>query len=103
MPETAATVQRIRARLCAALQTDAVNVEDDSALHAGHEGARGGGGHYRLHVTSARFEGLARLARHRLVYDALRDLMTADIHALTMTLLTPAEARGVPSENLPGN
>lgn len=67
-------------------------VEDESALHAGHTGAASGGGHYRLHLVSSRFEGLNRVSRHRLVYDCLGKLMKTEIHALALTLLTPAEA-----------
>ena len=67
-------------------------VEDESALHAGHAGAASGGGHYRLHLISSRFEGLNRVSRHRLVYDCLGKLMKTEIHALALTLLTPAEA-----------
>lgn len=68
------------------------HVEDESALHAGHAGAASGGGHYRLHLVSSRFEGLNRVSRHRLVYDCLGKLMKTEIHALALTLLTPAEA-----------
>jgi BolA family transcriptional regulator, general stress-responsive regulator len=67
-------------------------VEDESALHAGHAGAASGGGHYRLHLVSSRFEGLNRVSRHRLVYDCLGKLMKTEIHALALTLLTPTEA-----------
>ena len=67
-------------------------VEDESALHAGHAGAASGGGHYRLHLVSSRFEGLNRVSRHRLVYDCLGKLMKTESHALALTLLTPAEA-----------
>ena len=67
-------------------------VEDESALHAGHAGAASGGGHYRLRLVSSRFEGLNRVSRHRLVYDCLGKLMKTEIHALALTLLTPAEA-----------
>ena len=67
-------------------------VEDESALHAGRAGAASGGGHYRLHLVSSRFEGLNRVSRHRLVYDCLGKLMKTEIHALALTLLTPAEA-----------
>ena len=67
-------------------------IDDESALHAGHAGAASGGGHYRLRLVSARFEGLGKVGRHRLVYDCLRELMQKEIHALAMTLLTPAEA-----------
>ena len=69
MPE--ATVAKIRERLERAFAPLALRIEDESALHAGHEGAKSGGGHYRVHLVSPKFEGMARLARHRLVYDAL--------------------------------
>ena len=74
------------------LQPLALEVRDDSARHAGHAGARSGGGHFKIVMVCARFQGLTRLARHRLVYDCLTDLMQRDIHALAMTLLAPDEA-----------
>lgn len=64
---------------------------DDSAEHAGHAGA-GGGGHYRLLIVSAQFAGKTTLQRHRLIYDALGDLMRCRIHALSIRSLTPDEA-----------
>jgi BolA protein len=89
MPE--GTVAKIRERLERALAPLALRIEDESALHAGHEGASSGGGHYRVHLVSPKFEGLARLARHRLVYDALDDLMKREVHALSLVLLAPRE------------
>jgi BolA protein len=89
MPE--GTVERMRTRL-AALAPRELAIEDDSALHAGHEGAESGGGHYRVRIVSQRFSGLSRTARHRLVYDALHDLMQREIHALSLTLLAPDES-----------
>jgi BolA protein len=88
----AARAAAIESRLRTALAPDALEVHDDSAMHAGHEGAKSGGSHFRLHVISRKFEGLSKVARHRLVYDALQDLMKRDIHALAMTLLSPEEA-----------
>jgi BolA protein len=85
-------VERITALLQAGLAPQECQVEDESALHAGHAGAASGGGHYRLRLVSSRFEGQPRIARHRLVYDALQDMMQSDIHALAITALTPAEA-----------
>jgi len=85
-------VAQIRALLASGLAPDECEVEDESALHAGHAGAASGGGHYRLRLVSSRFEGQSRVARHRLVYDALHDMMQNDIHALAITALTPAEA-----------
>lgn len=85
--------QRIEALLTESLQPLECLVEDESHLHAGHAGAASGGGHYRLRLVSARFEALNKVARHRLVYDCLREMMTKEIHALAMTLLTPDEAQ----------
>lgn len=65
---------------------------DDSAKHAGHAGARSGGGHYRLLIVSESFCGKSTLARHRLVYDALGELMRSRIHALSIQSLAPDEA-----------
>jgi BolA protein len=61
-----------------------LEVIDDSALHAGHAGAQGGAGHFRVRIVSERFRGLALLARHRLVYDTLASLMPEEIHALSI-------------------
>ncbi|MFM7484464.1 MAG: BolA family protein [Burkholderiaceae bacterium] len=85
-------VERIQTLLYASLAPAACAVDDESHLHAGHAGAASGGGHYRLRLVSARFEGLSKVARHRLVYDALHEMMPQEIHALAMTLLTPGEA-----------
>lgn len=85
-----ATVAEMRIRL-QALTPIALAIEDESALHAGHPGAKGGGGHYRMTLVSAAFAGQPKVARHRLVYHALADLMKRDIHALAMTLLAPDE------------
>jgi BolA protein len=70
---------------------DAVHVEivDDSAAHADHLGAEGGGGHFRVVVVSPRFDGISKVAAQRLVYGALGDLMTTEIHALQMQTFTP--------------
>ncbi len=86
-----ATVTRMKA-LLAALEPVAIDIVDDSARHAGHAGAASGGGHYTLALISPRFCGLTRLARHRLVYDALDPLMRGEIHALSLNLQTPDEA-----------
>jgi BolA family transcriptional regulator, general stress-responsive regulator len=90
----APTVERIRNRLMIALAPLRMDVQDESAAHAGHAGARSGGGHYRVYLVSDRFAGLTRVARHRLVYDALEDLMQRDVHALALLLVTPDEAGG---------
>ena len=88
MSATAATIE---ARLQAALQPSSLQVRDDSALHAGHAGAREGG-HYAVHITSARFAGLSGVARHRLVYHALGPLAPLGIHALAIQARAPDEA-----------
>jgi len=80
----------IRSRL-QALDPDAVAVEDESALHAGHAGAASGGGHFRLQITSAAFSGYGKVARHRMVYAALGDLMRGRIHALAIHARAPGE------------
>ena len=80
----------IEARLRAALAPVVIEVQDDSAQHAGHAGAREGG-HYTVRLRSARFQGLARVARHRLVYDALAPLLAGGIHALAIDARAPDE------------
>jgi BolA family transcriptional regulator, general stress-responsive regulator len=85
-------IERMTALLSASLAPLECRIEDESALHAGHAGAASGGGHYRLRLVSSRFEGQSRISRHRLVYDALQEMMQQEIHALAITALTPAEA-----------
>ena len=80
----------IDARLRAALAPTALDIRDNSAQHAGHAGAREGG-HFHVAVVSDRFTGLQRLARHRLVYHALSDLMQRGIHALAIDARAPGE------------
>jgi BolA family transcriptional regulator, general stress-responsive regulator len=84
------TAGELEARLQAALAPQALAVADDSHLHAGHAGAREGR-HFSVRVTSARFAGLSRLARHRLVYDALGPLAGLGIHALALQTKAPGE------------
>ena len=80
----------IEAALATALQPESLAVQDDSHLHAGHAGAREGR-HFSVVVVSPRFEGLTRVARHRLVYDALDALMGRGIHALAIDARTPGD------------
>ena len=84
-------IEQIRERLVATFAPLDCQLHDESALHAGHAGAASGGGHYRLRLVSADFEGQSRIVRHRLVYDCLRDMMHADIHALAIIALGPSE------------
>lgn len=85
-------VPAIRAAIEAALAPLSLQVEDDSARHAGHAGARDGRGHFNVEVVSDAFRGLAPLARHRRVYDAVGTMMETDIHALSIVARTPEEA-----------
>lgn len=86
-----ARVAQIETRLRTALAPTSLEIIDESAQHAGHDGAKSGGGHYAVTIVSDRFAGQALLARHRLVYQALDELMRRDIHALRITALTPDE------------
>ncbi|PWF25199.1 BolA family protein [Corticimicrobacter populi] len=78
----------LRDRLVILQPTD-LEIEDQSHLHAGHAGSRGGASHFRLRITSPRFDGLSRVARQRLVYDALQDLIPFPIHALVLETQVP--------------
>lgn len=77
--------------LLGALQPVRIELVDDSHKHAGHVGARAGGGHYRLTIVSAQFAGKPTVARHRMVYSALGEMMKHEIHALHVTACTPDE------------
>jgi BolA family transcriptional regulator, general stress-responsive regulator len=80
------------ADLNAALPIDHIVINDESHLHAGHAGAASGGGHFKLTLVSSAFDGLKRVARHRLIYAALNRHIPAEIHALTIEAHSPAEA-----------
>ena len=82
--------EAIEAALRVALSPVEIEVRDDSHLHVGHAGAREGR-HFSVRITSARFVGCSRVARHRLVYDSLRLLMPAGIHALAIEAHAPDE------------
>jgi BolA protein len=83
------TVELIRTRL-AALEPAQLEIQDDSAKHAGHAGAKDGG-HYAVRIVAPRFAGLSTMQRHRLVYDAIGDLAQQRIHALSISAKTPDE------------
>jgi BolA family transcriptional regulator, general stress-responsive regulator len=85
-------LEKIRSQLGETLPATAVELIDDSHRHAGHAGARDGRGHFRLRIVSDAFAGLRPLQRHQLVYRSLGELMRTDIHALSITALTPEEA-----------
>ena len=86
-------VAAIRACLEARFEPIALDVQDDSARHVGHEGAKDGRGHFSVRVVSAAFRGLPALARHRAVYSALGEMMQTDIHALAIDARAPEEHR----------
>lgn len=82
-------IELLRERLTRVLQPTLLEIHDDSALHAGHAGAREGG-HYRVIIASSRFDGLPPLARHRLVYEAVGDLIGRGVHALSIDARLPS-------------
>ena len=97
-PSRQKVVESIRERL-AALQPQSLSIGDESAQHAGHEGAKSGGGHYRVTIVSAQFTGQPLLARHRLIYDALGPLMRREIHALAIDAQAPNETKTPSNED----
>jgi len=88
---TSTRVERLTERLRAGLEPEQLEVIDDSHHHAGHAGAADGRGHFTVLIVSQRFAGLGTLRRHRLVYEVVGDLMTTDIHALSIQALAPGE------------
>jgi BolA protein len=83
-----ATIERM---LNGALSPEELQVKDQSHLHAGHEGAKEGKGHFEVTIVSEKFADVNRIARHRLVYDALGAFMDSDIHALRINAYSPSE------------
>jgi BolA protein len=81
---------RIEKKL-AALKPESLEIVDESRAHAGHEGAKSGGGHYRLLIVSPAFAGKTAQLRHRMVYEALGPMMKHDIHALAIKAYAPGE------------
>lgn len=81
--------QRIRERLVAAFAPRELAIVDESHLHAGHAGAAGGLGHFRISIVADAFAGLTPVARHRRVYAALGEMMRTDIHALAIDARSP--------------
>jgi len=87
-PAGADRIAQIRQRL-AALSPAALDIQDESHLHAGHAGAAGGAGHYRVRIVADCFAGMPPVARHRLVYHHLQDLIPQSIHALAIDAQAP--------------
>ena len=77
-----------------AFKVEALKIDDESHLHAGHAGAASGGGHFKLEIVAPEFKGLNLVARHRAIYAALNCHIPKEIHALTITALAPDELRG---------
>jgi BolA protein len=87
------TIDRLRSRLTAAFAPTRLDIVDESARHAGHAGARPGGEtHFRVTIVSAVFSGQSRVARQRSVYGVLAQELATQVHALSLTALTPDEA-----------
>ncbi|MCI0399735.1 MAG: BolA family transcriptional regulator [Gammaproteobacteria bacterium] len=84
-------LSRIRQRLQERLAPSQLDIVDDSAQHVGHLGGESEAGHFSVRIVSQRFSGQSSVARHRLVYEALGDLMKTDIHALSIKALAPEE------------
>jgi BolA family transcriptional regulator, general stress-responsive regulator len=82
--------ERIRERLAAVFAPIELAVIDESHLHEGHAGAAGGASHFRVRIVAAAFRGISPVSRHRLVYDAVADLMKSEIHALAIEALPAA-------------
>jgi BolA protein len=91
LPTASASAVALKAALESAFPSGSVEVQDDSHLHAGHAGAREGS-HFTVRLVSERFAGLARVARHRLVYSSLGSLPAMGIHALVIEARAPEEA-----------
>lgn len=85
--------ERLLERLRKGLGAEHVALEDESARHAGHEGARSGAGHYRIVVVATCFAGLDHVARHRAIYAAVGDMIPHEVHALSIRSFTPEEWR----------
>ncbi|MDD5034298.1 MAG: BolA family transcriptional regulator [Methylococcaceae bacterium] len=85
-------VEEIRRRLAEAFEPTVLDIQDDSQSHAGHAGAaESGGGHFYATIVASAFEGKTLVRRHQSVYEALGEMMRADIHALSIKAFTPAE------------
>jgi len=85
-PISIARMEKYELALKEALPIESLKIDDESHLHAGHVGAQGGAGHYRIFIKSSAFTGLSRVQQHRLVYDALSAWMPYEIHALAIVI-----------------
>ena len=85
-------IEMIRERLTTTLQPAELEIIDESAKHAGHAGAASGGGHFIVNIVASAFNDKTLIQRHRLVYDAVDDIMHREIHALSIQAKTPEES-----------
>ncbi len=85
------TTELIKQKLNSALSPELLELLDNSADHAGHAGAKSGGGNYHVTIVTNAFEGKSLVQRHQLIYQALGDMMKTEIHALGINALTPSE------------
>jgi BolA protein len=90
-------LEELKQRLLARFPDAHLSLSDDSHLHAGHAGSAGGAGHFTVEIVAGDFAGLTRIARHRLVYDAVADWMPHRIHALIVKAASPAESAAATS------
>lgn len=88
---TAERIERMRTRLAEALETDDIQIVDEGHKHIGHAGAATGLGHFAVRIRSRHFAGQSMLERHRMVYDALGEMMQTDIHAVSIRAQAPDE------------
>jgi BolA family transcriptional regulator, general stress-responsive regulator len=84
-------MQQMSERLTARLEPLQLEITDDSHLHVGHAGARGGAGHFTVHIVSEAFADKTLIERHRMIYDLLQDMMHTEIHALSIQARSPDE------------
>jgi BolA family transcriptional regulator, general stress-responsive regulator len=87
----ASRADRLRERLQERFAPVQLTIEDESHFHAGHAGAAGGHSHFRIRIIAEAFRGTSPVARHRLIYAAVDDLMKTDIHALAIEALPPSD------------
>ncbi len=93
MQDTNDRIERIRSAIASALQPTVLEIIDQSHMHAGHAGTATGLGHFHVRIVAAAFTDQPMLERHRMVYRAMGELMTTDVHALAIDALSPEEAR----------
>lgn len=91
IPDNSARIEEMKRRLNEALEPTRLVITDDSHKHVGHAGARDGRGHFTVEIESEAFRDRWPVARHRLVYEALGDMMQTDIHALAIRASAPED------------